>query len=76
MLASGTYRVSFKMKLVSGSTSNMFATCSSASNGSYQDVTHEIVPNSTWQTFTLDYTLKLIYRKVSFSKFIVFIMME
>ena len=76
LLASGTYRVSFKMKLVSGSTSNMFATCSSASNGSYQDVTHEIVPNSTWQTFTLDYTLKLIYRKVSFSKFIVFIMME
>ena len=57
LLASGTYRVIFKMKLVSGSTSNMYATFSSAGNGSYQDVGHAIAPTYNWKTFTLDYTL-------------------
>lgn len=56
--ANATYRVIFRMKLVSGNTDNMFATCSSAANGSYQDVGQAIVPTSAWKKFTLDYTLK------------------
>ena len=56
--ANGTYRVSFRMKLVSGSTDNMWATFSSAANGSYQDVGQKIVPGSEWTEFSLVYTLK------------------
>lgn len=56
--ASATYRVIFKIKLVSGNTDNMFATCSSAGNGSYQDVGQAITPTYEWKKLTLDYTLK------------------
>ena len=56
--ASGKYRVSFRMKLVSGSTDNMWATFSSAANGSYQDVGQKIVPGTEWTEFSLVYTLK------------------
>ena len=56
--ANGKYRVTFKMKLVSGSTDNMWATCSSAGNGSYQDVGNLIKPNGDWTEFSLEYTLK------------------
>lgn len=56
--ASATYRVIFRIKLVSGNTDNMFATCSSAGNGSYQDVGQAITPTYEWKKLTLDYTLK------------------
>ena len=56
--ALGTYRIVFDVKLVAGSNGNMYATCSSAANGSYQDVGHGIAPTAEWKTLTLDYTLK------------------
>lgn len=57
----GTYRVKFDIKLAgpgSGGAGMAFATMSSAANGSYQDVTHQINILQTVTSYDLVYTLK------------------
>jgi hypothetical protein len=56
--AGGTYKVSFDIRLISGSAGMAFATMSSAANGSYQDVGNQISVTGEWQTITVEYTLK------------------
>ena len=56
--AKGTYQVSFKIKRISGTVGQAYATMSSAANGSYQDVGKAISISDAWTTVSEIYTLK------------------
>ncbi len=56
--ASGLYKISMKVKSISGNPESSWVTMSSAANGSYQDVGAQMGMTSDWTEFSNYYTLK------------------